>query len=932
LFDSSLHSPYLSSDPHRPTSPGALISKSYIRPISNIPGSRPHSASPNNAYNLPKLYYRAVNSSHPSQSGSLPLAFDLAQGTVLLSRANLVNVKPPAFLSDHPTPSKAPAHPEPVPAKTVPSSRFGTKQSCHRIYCILDVVLRRHSVKRNIMSTFCAVNTSLAMAQPTAHVQDEHTPSTPKSAVFVSEQLADVEDISEDTVKTPTRESFSNVVGQKPLPDVGQDQHEPENDIKMEVVEEDEDAASVIEAPNGENTPLKEGKDGSGGESTEGDPNKFKKKKSQRFFCTDYPPCKLSFTRSEHLARHIRYALLYPDTGALLTLSIRKHTGERPFQCHCGRRFSRLDNLRQHAQTVHLNEDIPVDSPAATGSRYQRHIRTDRVRPTGRARASTFSNPNPAHQARGHSRNLSSSSITSVSTVSSYAGEDFRRSILDTPRTNRLSLDTYNPTSSSSMGVQQYYTVGANSPTGYSTPTSATFSVGTNSPRFSSGIHSPASSISRTGLQSKTPNRRLSVPGSNPFQSGQTTDSYQQSYMSPVPSAAALSRAGAQYASPISSFADPRRDALNAVEAENRRRTWHPNTTTGLGQRPASSGIGAVPVPPVHKPLFGQQQLMPSGNARLPGIESFDNLDKAPPPVPLIRRQPSPMELDPPPTSHPVESGSLVQADNNQSNRISWTSSLRKGFNQLEITSQPQDAPQSSWNLSTTAAQTTDNITSRPLPPPPVRPSSYHSRTTSENLPSIASHPDEMSESEDRPVTPRRTKRMGWYMQPPTAEGPTPAPPSSHGSNSRPVSGNMTSLFRTSPDSSSDGDGAPTPITISVETHPAIVRGNGLVESSHHPHSMEGVEEATPKQNQSAMLHHPSALPPPQPSTTSGTFRSGYPQASAYAPSSQPNPFGLPRVYESSVPAQYSHSREPTSGMNRLEALVAVATSEEQRV
>lgn len=31
-----------------------------------------------------------------------------------------------------------------------------------------------------------------------------------------------------------------------------------------------------------------------------------KKKRSQRFYCTDYPPCNLSFTRSEHLARHIR--------------------------------------------------------------------------------------------------------------------------------------------------------------------------------------------------------------------------------------------------------------------------------------------------------------------------------------------------------------------------------------------------------------------------------------------------------------------------------------------------------------------------------------------------------------------------------------------------------------------------------------------------
>jgi hypothetical protein len=34
----------------------------------------------------------------------------------------------------------------------------------------------------------------------------------------------------------------------------------------------------------------------------------------------------------------------------------RKHTGERPFTCHCGKQFSRLDNLRQHAQTVHADK------------------------------------------------------------------------------------------------------------------------------------------------------------------------------------------------------------------------------------------------------------------------------------------------------------------------------------------------------------------------------------------------------------------------------------------------------------------------------------------------------------------------------------------------------------------------------------------------
>lgn len=39
-----------------------------------------------------------------------------------------------------------------------------------------------------------------------------------------------------------------------------------------------------------------------------------------------------------------------------LTDKPRKHTGERPFSCHCGKQFSRLDNLRQHAQTVHSDK------------------------------------------------------------------------------------------------------------------------------------------------------------------------------------------------------------------------------------------------------------------------------------------------------------------------------------------------------------------------------------------------------------------------------------------------------------------------------------------------------------------------------------------------------------------------------------------------
>ena len=51
-----------------------------------------------------------------------------------------------------------------------------------------------------------------------------------------------------------------------------------------------------------------DGEGNSDGESMDGETSRpSKKKKGQRFFCTDFPPCNLSFTRSEHLARHIRY-------------------------------------------------------------------------------------------------------------------------------------------------------------------------------------------------------------------------------------------------------------------------------------------------------------------------------------------------------------------------------------------------------------------------------------------------------------------------------------------------------------------------------------------------------------------------------------------------------------------------------------------------
>ncbi|KAF7329154.1 hypothetical protein MKEN_00176000 [Mycena kentingensis (nom. inval.)] len=73
--------------------------------------------------------------------------------------------------------------------------------------------------------------------------------------------------------------------------------------------------------------------------ATSGVAKRYRPAQAKTFQCRGYGECRMVFSRSEHLARHIR-----------------KHTGERPFNCHCGKQFSRLDNLRQHAQTVHADK------------------------------------------------------------------------------------------------------------------------------------------------------------------------------------------------------------------------------------------------------------------------------------------------------------------------------------------------------------------------------------------------------------------------------------------------------------------------------------------------------------------------------------------------------------------------------------------------
>lgn len=532
--------------------------------------------------------------------------------------------------------------------------------------------------------------------------------------------------------------------------------------------------------------------EGSDHEEEPGSAPPSKKKKGQRFFCTDFPPCNLSFTRSEHLARHIR-----------------KHTGERPFQCHCSRRFSRLDNLRQHAQTVHVNEEIPGDSLAATGTRFQRQVRTDRVRPPGRARAGTAGSA--GGHSRGHSRNLSTSSIASTTSTYSQPPELRRR-----PPPLMMAND---PTGRSRLGeppsTPPSQIRGFPGPAASGSPytPSNMFANGTNgSPQYAS----PMSGASHGFWEGKTAARRLSVPtSSNPFLAQQHGAPYPPPYVNSLAGPQYPNAAGV-FASPTSSNYPPSRDesTLSAAEAEMRRRTWHPSTYPVFG-RPSTSGLSQYHTPDTVQSSFGNASNKTSNPAsgtdqppRLPGIESFDKVVSQHRPLTPPTRKASPMQLDghsrPQPPNHAFGSGynygqpsvrppPPISGPGHRRGHVSWDMSLHTNLTGLEIRDRRSSRDASQWSQQTIAEL--QNVSSRP--------SSSYQPTFG---PTAERSPEE--------------HRGHAHSLSTVSTGSRPA--------------------HTSPEDSSSSEGVHTPSTASVEYHPAIVHSSGYIEShdslpSDHP-------------------------------------------------------------------------------------------------
>lgn len=483
----------------------------------------------------------------------------------------------------------------------------------------------------------------------------------------------------------------------------------------------------------------------------------------------------------------------------------RKHTGERPFQCHCSRRFSRLDNLRQHAQTVHVNEDIPMDSLAATGTRFQRQIRTDRVRATtGRARATTAGSMGTP--VRGHSKSLSTSSITSVSSVTSSVfspRDDMRR------RPPPLVMADPRAATSYRSGAldNQYRPL---TPTDYASPPSATFSNGPGSPHWGHAVVSPPPSHNRaqsmyvSGV--RTPGRRLSVPSSttNPFQSPQNA-TFGRALFSPGSMNASNSglfsppNAGNVLASPTTSTTSTwsRRDSTSTVSDEAwRRRTWHPDTREYNAINNSSAAAGGSHLS--HVISSSQYQTPPTANVplanpaaqhtnlRLPGIESFDPIPRHRPSSPP-RRAPSPMAIDSdnaliagPPTSILRIHHEPVADDRRTQINGQWDMPLHRNLTRLEIASgtSPRDgasawASEASHAVMVQAEQSVGNAHQRQLQPsvrfeddvraPPSRYGGPDSAPAGYNR----GHYHTVSAPSFNGSTPRHQKRQGWYQGPP---------------------------------------------------------------------------------------------------------------------------------------------------------------------
>ena len=173
------------------------------------------------------------------------------------------------------------------------------------------------------MATFSPVNNEMKASDDVSIP----VPNTPTPVANMPDETREMV-ADESSPNTPTRHSFGGVPGQRPLPDEPLTPA-PAQEQRLEgdtPVKRDDPNRSAKRPGLSDDVEMGEGEDdngeddGSDNESVTSDSQRpSKKKKGQRFFCTEFPPCQLSFTRSEHLARHIRYDSCTVSVRCILT-------------------------------------------------------------------------------------------------------------------------------------------------------------------------------------------------------------------------------------------------------------------------------------------------------------------------------------------------------------------------------------------------------------------------------------------------------------------------------------------------------------------------------------------------------------------------------------------------------------------------------------
>jgi len=372
--------------------------------------------------------------------------------------------------------------------------------------------------------------------------------------------------------------------------------------------------------------------------------------------------------------------------------------------------------------------------------------------------------------------------------------------------------------------------------------------------------------------------------GANPFQS---PHGYGPSPLTPMNGTNPGFMSPTSLASPTTSTAGStwsRRDSVSsAAEGDWRRRTWHPETHSNFTSRLMNV---ATPSQAYYS------QAPPAQTTRLPGIASFDPVPHRPTTPP--QRRPSPMMVDTPSRPPLVHTYPRDYDPREIDERRHWD--IHSGLARLDVAQTHSDA--GTWASEANRAVQAQAEQTRAAPAPVAPPAPHVSQpaptvrfdhppqqaytpTPHEPIytqPPPAHLPVRQHHLSAPPLTPRENKRQAWYYGPLV-----------HDSRRAGQVQNQ----RTSPEDSSSSEGVPgTPGSAQTELtyQPGIVHSSGWVEPQHPP-----------RQDIAAEAY------------VTGNVAS---EQQTYGYNGAPRGIADPR------------RQEKPDGMMRLEALVAVATSE----